>query len=286
MQAEQVLFAGGGSQTSSSDRWGDYSAMAVDPADACTFWYTNEYYPTTASSAWHTRVGNFVVPACAANAPSFSGSAVDFGSQALGTTSAVRTVTVTNNGSANLTLSAVALAGANPGDFTTQADTCTGATLTPTQTCTVGALFAPAAAGSRAASVRFTDNASGSPHDVTLSGNGTGPSPYDEFSLGKLKRNKRKGTAKLTVNVPGPGELSLSGNGVKPQRPQAGSRSAYRKPVAAAGQVQLKIKATGKKRKKLNHTGKVKLKIKVTYTPTTGSAQSRSKKLKLKKKLR
>ena len=27
------------------DRWGDYSSMALDGADSCTFWYTNEYYP-------------------------------------------------------------------------------------------------------------------------------------------------------------------------------------------------------------------------------------------------
>ena len=53
-----------GSQTSSSDRWGDYSAMSVDPSDQCTFYYTNEYYPTTASSRWHTRVCTFKFDTC------------------------------------------------------------------------------------------------------------------------------------------------------------------------------------------------------------------------------
>jgi hypothetical protein len=287
LQPEQVLQAGGGSQTSSGHRWGDYSAMAVDPANACTFWYTNEYYPTTSSSAWHTRVGNFVVPACAANAPAFSASPspVDFGSQALGSSSAARTMTVTNNGSANLTISSVALTGANAGDFSKGADSCTGATLTPTQSCTVGAVFAPAADGARAAALRFTDNATGSPHDVTLSGNGTGPSP-GKFSLGKLKRNKKKGTAELTVHVPGPGELALTGKGVKPQRLQHRAKGARLKPVGAAGDFKLKIKATGNKKHKLNRTGKVKLKTKVTYTATGGSPVSKSKKVKLKKKLR
>jgi hypothetical protein len=52
-----------GSQTG-SNRWGDYSAMSVDPADDCTFWYTNEYYPTNGSSNWQTRVGTFRVPEC------------------------------------------------------------------------------------------------------------------------------------------------------------------------------------------------------------------------------
>src|SRR5437870_4444423 len=47
-QGEAALIAGGGSQTGAAGRWGDYSMMAVDPSDDCTFWYTQEYYSTTA----------------------------------------------------------------------------------------------------------------------------------------------------------------------------------------------------------------------------------------------
>src|SRR5262252_11049901 len=46
-QGEATLFAGTGSQSGTSNRWGDYSSLTVDPVDGCTFWYTNEYYPTT-----------------------------------------------------------------------------------------------------------------------------------------------------------------------------------------------------------------------------------------------
>ncbi|MEP7041775.1 MAG: hypothetical protein ABI843_01860 [Dokdonella sp.] len=53
-----------GSQTSSSNRWGDYSSMSVDPVDQCTFYFTDEYYPTTASSSWHTRVCTFKFDGC------------------------------------------------------------------------------------------------------------------------------------------------------------------------------------------------------------------------------
>lgn len=63
LQAEQTLVAGGGVQTGSS-RWGDYSAMSVDPVDDCTFWYTNEYYQSTSSVGWSTRIGTFIVPGC------------------------------------------------------------------------------------------------------------------------------------------------------------------------------------------------------------------------------
>ncbi len=58
-QGEALLIAGGGHQTSSSGRWGDYSGMSIDPSDNLTFWHTNEYFSATSSSNWNTRVGKF-----------------------------------------------------------------------------------------------------------------------------------------------------------------------------------------------------------------------------------
>src|SRR5947207_7940965 len=63
-QGENTMFAGSGSQTHSSHRWGDYSAMVADPADDCTFWYTQEYYGATSVASWQTRVGKFKFPNC------------------------------------------------------------------------------------------------------------------------------------------------------------------------------------------------------------------------------
>ena len=63
-QGEANLAAGGGSQTDSSSRWGDYSTMSVDPTDDCTFWYTQEYYVTTSDAAWNTVIGSFKFPSC------------------------------------------------------------------------------------------------------------------------------------------------------------------------------------------------------------------------------
>src|SRR5947207_817848 len=62
-QGETHLFDGTGSQTSTNGRWGDYSAMTVDPVDDCTFWYTQEYYAVTGTN-WRTRIGNFKFPQC------------------------------------------------------------------------------------------------------------------------------------------------------------------------------------------------------------------------------
>ena len=64
-QGESLMFAGTGSQTHSAARWGDYSAMTIDPVDDCTFWYTNEYLAVTGSAPWRTRIGSFRFPSCA-----------------------------------------------------------------------------------------------------------------------------------------------------------------------------------------------------------------------------
>ena len=58
-QGEAELWAGSGSQTHTAARWGDYSMLAVDPADGVTFWYINEYLPVTSSAGWQTRIGSF-----------------------------------------------------------------------------------------------------------------------------------------------------------------------------------------------------------------------------------
>ena len=65
LQAEQTLFAGTGVQRGTSNRWGDYSALQLDPSDFCTFWFTSEYYTsTTLTFNWQTRVGAFKFPSC------------------------------------------------------------------------------------------------------------------------------------------------------------------------------------------------------------------------------
>jgi hypothetical protein len=68
-QGETTMYPGGGSQTHSSGRWGDYSMMGIDPVDDCTFWYTQEYMPVTSSAGWSTRIGAFKFPGCTETEP-------------------------------------------------------------------------------------------------------------------------------------------------------------------------------------------------------------------------
>ncbi|MFL5952559.1 MAG: IPT/TIG domain-containing protein [Gaiellaceae bacterium] len=101
-QPEQTIVQGLGFQCctfsdgSTNNRWGDYSAMTIDP-DGCTFWYTGEYYdvhPTTTSGDnWQTRIGSFQLPGCSTVAAAPVVSTFTPGSGAPGTT-----VTVTGSG--------------------------------------------------------------------------------------------------------------------------------------------------------------------------------------------
>jgi hypothetical protein len=100
------------------------------------------------------------------------------------------------------------------------------------------------------------------------------------FTIDTITRNKKKGTATITVSAQFPGELVGTGKGVK----ASSAGQAVISKAIGAGQSQLLIKAKGKKKKKLKRKGKVKLNVAITYTPTGASPHSQSAKVKLKKK--
>src|SRR5664279_1834825 len=68
MEAESIVQAGSGSQLQNLSRWGDYSAMTVDPVDDCTFWYTNEYLKMSGDFNWSTWITSFKFPGCSTSA--------------------------------------------------------------------------------------------------------------------------------------------------------------------------------------------------------------------------
>jgi hypothetical protein len=104
--------------------------------------------------------------------------------------------------------------------------------------------------------------------------------PSNEFTLGRLTRNKKKGIAIQKVEVPGPGTLALAGKGIK------GISATASKAVNGPGTVNLKIRPKGKAKKRLNSAGKTKVKASVTYTPTGGDPNTQARKAKLRKVLR
>ena len=102
-----------------------------------------------------------------------SPASVDFGSQAIGSTSGAKSVTLTNNGGAPLAVTSASIGGTNAGDFSVSADACSGTNVAPGSSCAVQLTFAPTATGARSATLSFVDGAFDSPQTVALSGNGT-----------------------------------------------------------------------------------------------------------------
>jgi hypothetical protein len=101
--------------------------------------------------------------------------------------------------------------------------------------------------------------------------------PTNTIAFGALTRNKKKGTATVTLTLPNPGQLSYSGTGVNVIGPAS---------VATPGAVQLTVRATGKKAKKLKRKGKVSVSFGTTFTPNFGAASITPDALTLRKKLK
>jgi hypothetical protein len=101
------------------------------------------------------------------------------------------------------------------------------------------------------------------------------PPPAANLKLGKVKLNKKKGTATLPVGVNIAGTVTVSGKGIaKVQRKAGGPKT-----------LKVTIKAKGKAKAKLNATGKAKVKAKIAFKPTTGTQVTKTKSITLKKKL-
>jgi len=101
-----------------------------------------------------------------------SPSSLSFGNQAINTTSAARSVSVTNSGTANLRISGVTKTGTGSGSFG-YVNGCPG-TLAPAAVCAISVTFSPTSAGAVSASIVISSNASnGSTTTIALSGNGT-----------------------------------------------------------------------------------------------------------------
>jgi 6-phosphogluconolactonase (cycloisomerase 2 family) len=135
-----------------------------------------------------------------------------FGNQVINTTSAVKTITLSNPGSGTLNISSIAITGANLTEFA-QTNTC-GTSVGPSGTCKISVTFTPATAAAKTASVTVTDNSSGSPHSVSLTGTGllpftATPSPLAFGNQGMGSTSAVK-TVTLTNNTSGAIALSSS----------------------------------------------------------------------------
>jgi hypothetical protein len=152
---------------------------------------------------------------------------IAFGSQPAGTTTPEQRVTLTAGGDEALHLTGAFLSGASPASYALTDDTCSGATLTPSETCHVDVAFAAAGSGPRAATLVFVDDAGDSPQSVSLSGTSESSAPVASTSIATqasgntvlggavsdtaLLGGGQAPTGQIAFRLYGPGDASCSG---------------------------------------------------------------------------
>ena len=119
------------------------------------------------------------------NTASVSPTSLSFASTSVGSASASQSVTLSNGPNSAITLGSVAISGANAADFTISGTTC-GASLAASANCSAAIVFKPGAAGTRTATLGFTDSATNSPQTVALSGIGGGSSGSPTVAPGSI----------------------------------------------------------------------------------------------------
>jgi hypothetical protein len=147
---------------------------------------------------------------------------IAFSPQIVETTSPAIGVVVQNTGTANLTISSVAIIGLDPSDFEVKPGNCANATLLPNSTCSISIVFRPTATGSRSAAVAFTANTSASAPSVSLTGTGMSLNPVANISPTSLTYTNQS----LGTTSP-PQTVTLANTGTDPLSVSDISTSAY-----------------------------------------------------------
>ena len=122
-----------------------------------------------------------------------------FASQLLNTTSASQTITLSNPGTATLSISSISLPGSNSSAYA-RTTTC-GGTLAAGATCTISVTFTPATAGTLLAAISVADNAGGSPQSVALSGTATNPASFALAATPATQAINPGSAANFTVQI-------------------------------------------------------------------------------------
>ena len=130
--------------------------------------------------------------------------------QPVNSTSAAQTVVLSNTGTIPVAIGSLWVSGPNSTEFSLST-TC-AASLAVGASCNASIGFTPGATGNRTAMLSFSDNASGSPQTVALSGNGTAPGVLASFNQAALTFSQNIGStsASQTVTLTNVGTTSLN----------------------------------------------------------------------------
>jgi Bacterial Ig-like domain (group 2)/Abnormal spindle-like microcephaly-assoc'd, ASPM-SPD-2-Hydin len=180
-----------------------------------------------ASSQWFLFAALFMVagsPSALAQRASLSNTTRSFGSVGIGSTSAAKSVTLSNSASVALSVSSIAVTG----DYA-QTNTC-GSSVAARGSCTINITFTPTVAGSRPGTVTITDNATNSPQTITLTGTGVAPASLSpatrSYASTKVGSTTASKSFTLTNNQSGALAVSISTTGDFVQTNNCGSQLA------------------------------------------------------------
>jgi len=222
--AAGIVVEGSGFDNSVYTRWNNiFQANTYNLADPNGYYFYWLGQPMTLDAFWGIPSGGGSSP----NA-SISPSSLTFGSCPVTEACASQTLTLSNTGTAALSITSITLTGSNPADFT-ENTTCSSSLAAGGQ-CTFVILFTPSASGSRSASLSITDNAGGSPqsaplagtgsHDVMLSWTGT-------TAPGMVGYNVYRGTASNGESTTALNSSPVSGTSYTDTNVQAGATYYY-----------------------------------------------------------
>lgn len=142
---------------------------------------------------------------------SLSASALTFSPQVIATTSAPQTVILANSGGSGFSISGISLSGAAVADF--QVSTTCESSLAAGAACTVSVKFTPTAAGTRSATLVFSDSVVGAPQSVSLNGvagSSLAAAKLSPTSLTFAPQIVGTTSAAQTATLSNPGGFSLS----------------------------------------------------------------------------
>jgi hypothetical protein len=112
-----------------------------------------------------------------------------FGSHVLGTSTTMR-ATLADTGTGFLRVGTVTMGGPQASEFHIVSDGCSHRTVNVGASCPVDVAFTPGALGNRSATLTATDNATGSPRSIALTGTGVNPPPQPQVTGFKMKRTR------------------------------------------------------------------------------------------------
>jgi hypothetical protein len=152
------------------------------------------------------------VPGRAVASVTLSPTSLTFGSQVQGTTSAAKTLTLTNIATSTLTITSIAVSG----NFAHSGGTCplSPNTLGKSASCTILITFKPTTLGSQKGNVTVTDTATNSPQTATLSGIGIAPVTVVPTSLQFAKLPVGQTSPAQTVTLTNNQSVALTFNNI------------------------------------------------------------------------